>query len=154
MCNLCLFSIFFEVWFKLEFCKETCTYIFWFCSFEKKLIALNWSKSNNGVRCVKDVCIRSYFCIFLHSDWTRRDTEYLSVFSPNAGKSGENADQNNFKYEHFLCSRVSSKIKATSQNFFHIINEIRDLKVTFSVKTNNCSNCILNFLLLLKKIGR
>ena len=24
--------------------------------------------------------------IFPHSDWTRRDTEYLSVFSPNAGK--------------------------------------------------------------------
>ena len=26
--------------------------------------------------------------IFLHSDWIRRDTEYLSVFSPNAGKCG------------------------------------------------------------------
>ena len=25
-------------------------------------------------------------CIFSHSDWIRRDTEYLSVFSPNAGK--------------------------------------------------------------------
>ena len=24
--------------------------------------------------------------IFLHWDWIRRDTEYLSVFSPNAGK--------------------------------------------------------------------
>ena len=24
--------------------------------------------------------------IFPHSDWIRRDTEYLSVFSPNAGK--------------------------------------------------------------------
>ena len=24
--------------------------------------------------------------IFLHSDWIRRDTEYFSVFSPNAGK--------------------------------------------------------------------
>ena len=27
-------------------------------------------------------------CIFPHSDWTRRDTPYLSVFSPNAGKCG------------------------------------------------------------------
>ena len=26
--------------------------------------------------------------IFPHSDWTRRDTEYLSVFSPNAGNYG------------------------------------------------------------------
>ena len=26
--------------------------------------------------------------IFPHSDWTRRDTSYLSVFSPNAGKYG------------------------------------------------------------------
>ena len=26
--------------------------------------------------------------IFPHSDWIRRDTEYLSAFSPNAGKYG------------------------------------------------------------------
>ena len=26
--------------------------------------------------------------IFPHSDWIRRDTSYLSVFSPNAGKYG------------------------------------------------------------------
>ena len=26
--------------------------------------------------------------IFLHSDWIRRDTPYLSVFSPNVGKYG------------------------------------------------------------------
>ena len=26
--------------------------------------------------------------IFPHSDWTRRDTEYLSIFSPNAGNYG------------------------------------------------------------------
>ena len=26
--------------------------------------------------------------IFLHSDWIRRDTEYISVFSPNTGKYG------------------------------------------------------------------
>ena len=27
-------------------------------------------------------------CIFPHLDWIRRYTEYLSVFSPNAGKYG------------------------------------------------------------------
>ena len=26
--------------------------------------------------------------IFTHSDWIRRDTSYLSVFHPNAGKYG------------------------------------------------------------------
>ena len=31
-------------------------------------------------------------------------TEYLSVFSPNAGKCGKNLDQNNTEYGHFLRS--------------------------------------------------
>ena len=35
----------------------------------------------------KRVRIRSFFGLCLpHSDWIRRDTEYLYVFSPNAGK--------------------------------------------------------------------
>ena len=32
----------------------------------------------------------------------QRDTLYLSVFSPIAGKSVKNVDQNNFEYELFL----------------------------------------------------
>ena len=44
----------------------------------------------------------SWSAFFTHSDWTRRDTEYLSVFSPNAGKCGKNEDQNNSKYGLFL----------------------------------------------------
>ena len=36
-------------------------------------------------------------CIFPHSDWIRRDTEYLSVLSPNAGKYG----QGNSEYGQF-----------------------------------------------------
>ena len=39
-----------------------------------------------------------------HSNWIRRDTPYLSLFSPNAGKCEKNLDQNNSKYEHFLRS--------------------------------------------------
>ena len=31
--------------------------------------------------------------IFLYSDWIRRDTEYLSVFSPNTGKCGPEITQ-------------------------------------------------------------
>ena len=57
---------------------------------------------------VKRVRIRSYSGpylaqIFLHSDCIRRDTE-KHVFSPNAGKSGKNADQNNSEYGLFLHS--------------------------------------------------
>ena len=57
--------------------------------------------------CFKTVRIRSYSDphfsrIFSHSDWIRRDTKYRSVFSPNAGKCGKNADQNNSEYELFL----------------------------------------------------
>ena len=32
-----------------------------------------------------------------HSDWIGRDTEYLSVFSPNVGKSMKHVDHNNSK---------------------------------------------------------
>ena len=35
--------------------------------------------------------------IFPHLDWIQRDTPYLSLFSPNAGKS-------NSEYGHFSCS--------------------------------------------------
>ena len=35
------------------------------------------------------------------------EIEYLSVFSPNAGKCGENADQNNAEYRLFLRSKRS-----------------------------------------------
>ena len=38
--------------------------------------------------------------IFPHSQWIRRDTEYLSVFCPNAGKYGPD----NSEYKHFLRS--------------------------------------------------
>ena len=66
-------------------------------SFRKTLsnITFDWLR-----HCVKRVRIWSYsgphfFRIFPHSDWIRRDTEYLFVFGPNAGKSRRNADQNN-----------------------------------------------------------
>ena len=48
----------------------------------------------NPSHCVKRARIRSYSGphfsrIFPHSDWIRRDTVYVSVFSPNAGKCGK-----------------------------------------------------------------
>ena len=73
--------------------------------------AFNHSKptTQSRLRCVKRVRIRSYSGphftrIFSHLDWIRRDTPYLSVFSPNPGKWGKNEDQNNSEYGHFLRS--------------------------------------------------
>ena len=56
--------------------------------------------------CIKSVRIRSYSglyfsCIFPHSDWIQRETEYLSVFSPKAEKCGKNADQINSETDTF-----------------------------------------------------
>ena len=64
--------------------------------------------------CGKNVRIQSYSGphfsrIFRHSDWIRKDTPYLSVFSPNAAKCGENADQNNSKYGRSLRSVRTQK---------------------------------------------
>ena len=43
-------------------------------------------KINHCVKCPNTEF--SLVCIFPHSDWIRRYTPYLSVFSPNAGKYG------------------------------------------------------------------
>ena len=61
------------------------------------------------MHCVKRVRIRNYsgphfFRIFPYSDWIRRDTTYLVLFSPNAGEWGKIADQNNSEYGYFLRS--------------------------------------------------
>ena len=58
------------------------------------------------LHCVKSVRIRSYSAphfspVFQDSNWIRKDTSYVFVFSPNAGKCGKNADQNNCKYGNF-----------------------------------------------------
>ena len=55
-------------------------------------IILTDAFSNKG--CVKSVHMRSYFGphlsrIFPYLDWIRRDTSYLSIFSPNAGNAGK-----------------------------------------------------------------
>ena len=70
----------------------------WFCSFSGWWVLRYFSRINLEVwlkLCSfssREKCPNTDFlflvCIFLHSDWIRRDTEYLSVFSPNAGKYG------------------------------------------------------------------
>ena len=75
------------------------------------------------ILCVKSVHIRScsdppFSRTFPHSDWIRRDTPYLSVFSANTQKCGKNADQRNSKYGYFLrsdaFSGMSRKLEKTA----------------------------------------
>ena len=47
--------------------------------------------------------------------------KYLSVFSPNAGKCGKNADQNNSEYGHFL--RSESYCFIEKQQFLKLLNQ-------------------------------
>ena len=79
------------------------------------------------LHCVKSVRIRSYSgphfpLVFPHSHWIRRDTEYLSVFSPNAGKCEKNADQNNPEYGNFLHSVADlKKITGDTKNWIALL---------------------------------
>ena len=58
-------------------------------------------------------------CIFLHLDRIRRDTAYLSVFSPNAGKCGPE--------------------KTPYSDTFHVVRVYRNGNVTAHV---NCVNVL------------
>ena len=42
--------------------------------------------------------VQHFSRIFPNSDWVRRNTEYLSIFSANAAKCGKNEDQNKSEY--------------------------------------------------------
>ena len=77
--------------------------------------------------------------IFPHSDWIRRDTKYLSVFSPNAGKYGPEktlyldtfhavfgiGDQSFPKNEHFLSPGTHTYVRNVSflENFANLLNK-------------------------------
>ena len=66
--------------------------------------------------CVKRALIQSYSGphfsrSFPHLDWIRRDTSYLSVFSPNAGKYAKNADQNNSEYGHIYAVNITGLLR-------------------------------------------
>ena len=69
------------------------------------LIPLKLSRAKHSAQ---SVCIRSYSGPYFSRIRTEYgEIEYLSVFSPNAGKCGENADQNNAEYRLFLRSKRS-----------------------------------------------
>ena len=92
--------------------------------------------------CVKSLCIRSYSVrhfsrIFPHSDWIRRDAEYHSVFSSNAGKCGKNVDQNNSECGQFLRSAQYTysytKICNDLQNCIIVILVMHSLNITLLI---------------------
>ena len=60
-------------------------------------------------------------CIFPHSDWIRRDTEHLSVFSPNVGKCGPEYLQKWTLFMYLIC-----KLSAQNQNFTDIYVKLRN----------------------------
>ena len=87
-----------------------CSSSFFVLSYLSNFPSLLISCSNFAIldndHCLKSVPITSYSgpyfsLIFPHSDWIMRGKGYLSVFSPNAGKCGKNADQNNSEYGLF-----------------------------------------------------
>ena len=65
----------------------------------------------------RDILVR----IFPHSDWIRRDTEYLSVFSPNVGKHGPEYLQKWTLFTLLICT-----MSAQNQNFTDIYVKIRN----------------------------
>ena len=77
-------------------CCNWCLYLFQekIISFDRKneyQVDSFSEKHELQVWALREKCPNTEFlldCIFLHLDWIRRDTPYLSVFSPNAGKCG------------------------------------------------------------------
>ena len=58
--------------------------------------------------------------IFPYSDSIRRNVPYHSIFTPNVGKCGKNADQNNSEYGHFLRSVTSTDVDWTQPSYSKI----------------------------------
>ena len=59
---------------------------------------------------------------------------YLSLFSPNAGKYGKNADQNNSEYWHFLRSGKQSNFSTFSENISQLNTAfMKEMKFTIAL---------------------
>ena len=88
-----------------------------FCTFKVHKFCINWKKRllisfsyhalsskecNLDVHCAKSVRIRIFLVgLFPHSDWIRRDTLYLVLYSV---QMRQNRNQKNSKYGHFSYS--------------------------------------------------
>ena len=87
---------------------------------------------------------------FPHSDWIQRDTEYLSVFSPNAEKFEKNTDQNNFEYGHFVHSAGLSRWHTSLQHpHAHLNFNVHETVFVLVHFFNLLNNSIFQFLYIL-----
>ena len=90
----------------------------------RRKLFTEWKESVFGVFLVR---------IFSHSDWIGRDTPYLSIFSPNAGKYGPE----NSEYGHF--SRSGSPFQSLNMLPLHIRPE--RWKLTYYRLISNVPRC-------------
>ena len=81
---------------------------------------------------MKSVRIRRFSGLYFpafglpHLDWIRRDTEYLSVSSPNAAvRMQENADQKNSEYGHFSYAQCATPSLTKIQGLLKAIHYFR-----------------------------
>ena len=78
--------------------------------------------------------------IFPHSDWTRRDREYLSVFSPNAGKCGPEK----FRIRSDRCGGYSKTwLKSVAFNRGFTVHDCKKNKITSYCYRKVGLNCII-----------
>ena len=84
----------------------------------------------------------------------RRDTEYLSVFSPNVGKCGKNADQNNSEYGHFLRSASDREtgLLESNRDVLEADNKTSFLIGRSSRRRNNAQQKIYNLVRIIVDI--
>ena len=117
----------------------------WDVNLKSNILEYNlWWERVIPMHCVKSVRIRSYAGthfsrIFPHSDWIRRDTPYLFVFSPNAGKSRKNADQNNSEYVDFL---GNDGFCEKDYREYHLSGKYNCTEVIYPLSHNWCGNTI------------
>ena len=71
--------------------------------------------------------------IFPHSDWIRRDTSYLSVFSPNAGKYGPEKSPYLDTFHAMQLSRIFGKRKITTLLCFRLKHSPQRFCTRFSL---------------------
>ena len=65
-------------------------------------------------------------CIFQHSDWIPRDTEYLSLFGPNAGKCGPDENSNTDSFYAVKIAILALYKKAIYQSL-HVFEKLRNV---------------------------
>ena len=79
--------------------------------------------------------------IFPHSDWIRKVTPYLSVFSPNAGKCGPEKSPNRYTFHACLMDLIkTSKQKCYCRMTNKIIKIQKSSKVYWSLLKSILNN--------------